>query len=73
MPANITWQPAFVAGTVALGGTPEDARASLGAAAALEARELLGHLEQPDRARRAHALATVIAAVAADVEIWRLA
>jgi hypothetical protein len=70
---SLSWQTAFVAATVALGDSVEEARASLAVGAVAGAAEILADLASTDRARRAKAVASVLSVVSADVEDQRLA
>jgi hypothetical protein len=73
VPSALSWQDAFVAVTVAMGDSVEDARASLGHEGAAVASALARSLSQEDRKLRLSMLATALAAITADVEDARLA
>jgi hypothetical protein len=66
------WETSFVAMSIALGGTVDDAKAALGEAGTVEASALLLALRDPSRANRAKALATAITAITLDIERARL-
>jgi hypothetical protein len=68
-----TWQSAFVATTLAIGDSVDDARASLGPADLRAASAFVARVSHPDRRVRARTLAATLARVAADVETARLA
>ncbi len=67
-----TWETSFVAMSLALGMSAEDAASALGDEGRDRAAGLLQALGQPARASRAKALASAIAVIAVDVERARL-
>jgi hypothetical protein len=67
------WESAFVAMSVALGASPEEASSSLGEEARRRVAPLVQALGQPTREGRAKALASGLARVALAVENARLA
>jgi hypothetical protein len=62
-----TWEEAFVAVTLALDGTLEDATSALGEAGTRRASDLMRGLRGETTSTRAYALATVLAEVASDL------
>ena len=68
-----TWQSAFVATTLAVGGSLDDARASLGSADQAQAAAVLPGLAHGQRDVRAKTLAAALGRVVADLELTRLA
>jgi hypothetical protein len=67
------WPSAFLATSVLLGEPRDAAVTALGDAATRQSSKLEAALASPSRESRAHALARVLAAVAANVERTRLA
>ncbi len=59
----MSWETSFVAMSVALGASPDDALAALGPRAA-EARQLAALMKAPSKAERARALAAGLAPLA---------
>jgi hypothetical protein len=72
-PAPRSWQASFVATTVALGGSVDDALGALEAGDRAVALAYAAGLRHTDRAVRARALAQALGRIAADVELARLA
>ena len=68
-----TWETAFVATSLVLGVSVDEAVASLDATGARRAASFLDALEAPSRTSRAKALAAVVAAITIDIERGRLA
>jgi hypothetical protein len=68
-----TWQSAFVATTFALGGTAEDALASLGQGDQVLAGAVVRGLTHGQRDVRARTLAAALGRIVADLEIAKIA
>jgi hypothetical protein len=68
-----TWQAAFVGATVLLGGSLEEARASLAPADWAAASETVKALGDTRRERRARALAVVMGEIVRELSELRLA
>ncbi len=66
--ATLGWQAAFVAVSVALGDTVDDAQRSLSEADAAAARDVLRGLSAADKGTRARALALALAQIATAVD-----
>lgn len=62
------WEPSFIAVTVLVGGTVEDALAALPEGAAARVEPLVDRLRAPTRAARATALAEVARDIALEIE-----
>lgn len=62
------WEPSFVAVTVLLGGTVDEAVAALPDAAATRIEPIVARLRAPSKATRATALASVARDVAVQIE-----
>jgi hypothetical protein len=75
MPSTPGWQVAFVAMTVALGDSGDDAHAALDGADrdAPEVTTLLAALSHPQREVRARTLATTLARVVVELDAVKLA
>ena len=67
-----SWETSFLAMSVALGATVDEASSALGDAGIARASELIHALADPSRANRARALAVAIAEIAVDIERTRL-
>jgi hypothetical protein len=72
MPTPAGWENAFVAVSVALGATPEEASAALDESVRGRVSSLVQALAQPTREARAKALASGLARVALAIEKARL-
>jgi len=73
MVTPFAWQSAFVATTVALGDSIEDARAALTTADLAAAGAVVAGLAHSARDVRARTLASAIGRIAADLELARVA